>query len=42
MTAIYLRTASINIVNGMLSLTFFCGGSHYMPYDESLSRGVAI
>ena len=30
----YLLTASINIFNGMISLTFSCDGSHYMPYDE--------
>jgi hypothetical protein len=37
---IYLRTASINIFNGMLSLTFSCDGSHYMRYDEFLSKDV--
>lgn len=41
-TNIYLRTASINIFNGMLSLTFSCDGSHYMRYDEFLSRGPAF
>lgn len=34
----YLRTASINIVNGMVSLTFSCDGSHYMRYDEFLQK----
>jgi hypothetical protein len=38
-TTIYLRTGSINIFNGMLSLTFSCDGSHYMRYDEFLSKG---
>ncbi len=38
-TTIYLRTASINIFNGMVSLTFSCDGSHYMRYDEFLSKG---
>ena len=38
-TTIYLRTASINIFNGMVSLTFSCDGSHYMPYAEFLSKG---
>ena len=28
-TTIYLRTASINIFNGMVSLTFSCDGSHW-------------
>jgi hypothetical protein len=35
-TNIYLRMASINIFNGMVSLTFSCDGSHYMHYDEFL------
>jgi hypothetical protein len=39
---IYLRTASINIFNGMLSLTFSCDGSHYMRYDEFLSKAVSF
>ncbi|MGB5439639.1 MAG: PDC sensor domain-containing protein [Gammaproteobacteria bacterium] len=38
-TTIYLRTASINIFNGILSLTFSCDGSHYMRYDEFLTKG---
>lgn len=41
-TTIYLRTASINIFNGMLSLTFSCDGSHYMHYDEFLEKGVGF
>jgi hypothetical protein len=39
---IYLRTASINIFNGMVSLTFSCDGSHYMRYDEFLTKGPAF
>jgi len=35
---IYLRTASINIFNGMISLTFSCDGSHYMHYVEFLLK----
>jgi hypothetical protein len=38
-TTIYLRTASLNIINGMVSLTFSCDGSHYMRYDEFLAKG---
>ncbi|MEJ2361284.1 MAG: PDC sensor domain-containing protein [Gammaproteobacteria bacterium] len=38
-TTIYLRTGSINLFNGMVSLTFSCDGSHYMHYDEFLSKG---
>ena len=41
-TTIYLRTASINIYNGMISLTFSCDGSHYMRYDEFLAKGTAF
>ncbi len=35
---IYLRVASINSYTGMISLTFSCDGSHYMPYDEFLRK----
>ncbi|MBU0752147.1 MAG: PDC sensor domain-containing protein [Gammaproteobacteria bacterium] len=35
---IYLRSASINIFNGMVSLTFSCDGSHYMSCEEFLDR----
>lgn len=41
-TTIYLRTASVNVVNGMVSLTFSCDGSHYMRYDEFLAKGPAF
>ena len=41
-TTIYLRTASINIYNGMISLTFSCDGSHYMRYDKFLAKGTAF
>jgi hypothetical protein len=39
---IYLRSASINLFNGMLSLTFSCDGSHYMRYDEFLEKNMAF
>lgn len=39
---IYLRTASINIFNGMVSLTFSCDGSHYMRYDELLNKDISF
>ncbi len=35
---LYLRMSSINIINGMVSVTFSCDGSHYMRYDDFLSR----
>ncbi len=34
----YLRSASINIFNGLISLTFSCDGSHYMPYHEFIEK----
>lgn len=34
----YLRSASINIFNGMISLTFSCDGSHYMSWEEFLDK----
>jgi hypothetical protein len=37
---LYLRLASINLFNGMISLTFSCDGSHYMRYDELLHRDI--
>lgn len=41
-STIYLRTASINLFNGMVSLTFSCDGSHYMRYDEFLTQSAAF
>jgi hypothetical protein len=38
----YLRTASINIFNGMVSVTFSCDGSHYMPHIEFLMKGTSF
>jgi hypothetical protein len=35
---IYLRAASLNIVNGMVGLNFSCDGSHYMHYEEFLTK----
>jgi hypothetical protein len=36
---VYLRSSSINIINGMVSLTFSCDGTHYMPVQEFLDKG---
>jgi len=38
----YLRMASINIFNGMVSVTFSCDGSHYMPHVEFLMKGTTF
>jgi hypothetical protein len=37
---IYLRAASLNIVNGMVGLNFSCDGSHYMHFDEFLDKNM--
>ena len=39
---IYLRMSSLNIFNGMVSVTFSCDGTHYMPYDEFLSKDLSF
>lgn len=39
---IYLRAGSLNIVNGMVGLNFSCDGSHYLPYNEFLGKGLAF
>lgn len=35
---IYLRSGSLNVMNGMVGLTFSCDGSHYIPVDEFLHK----
>ncbi len=39
---VYLRMASINLFNGMVSLTFSCDGTHHMRYDELLQKDRAF
>lgn len=39
---IYLRSASVNIMNGMLGLTFSCDGSHYMSAQEFLDKDMTF
>ena len=39
---IYLRMASINLLSGMISLTFSCDGTHYMSYDEFLRKNTSF
>ena len=34
---IYLRSGSLNIINGIVGLTFSCDGSHYIQTEEFLS-----
>ena len=39
---LYLRSASINIFNGLLSLTFSCDGTHYMSWREFLDKDMGF
>jgi hypothetical protein len=38
----YLRMASINVFNGMVSVTFSCDGSHYMSHIEFLMKDTSF
>lgn len=35
---VYLRSGSLNVINGIVGLTFSCDGSHYMPAQEFLEK----
>ena len=35
---LYLRSASINRINGMISMNFSCDGSHYIEAEEFFQR----
>ena len=39
---IYLRSGSLNVMNGMVGLTFSCDGSHYMSAEEFLDRELSF
>ncbi len=39
---VYLRAASLNVVNGMVGLNFSCDGSHYMHHEEFLEKNMAF
>jgi hypothetical protein len=39
---IYLRSSTINIFNGLISLTFSCDGSHYMSWQEFLDKDISF
>ena len=39
---LYLRSASINIFNGMISLTFSCDGTHYMSWRDFLDKDMTF
>jgi hypothetical protein len=35
---VYLRSGSVNVVSGCVSVSFSCDGSHYLDYKEFLQR----
>lgn len=37
---IYLRSGSLNLVNGMIGLNFSCDGTHYITYAEFQEKGM--
>ncbi len=39
---IYLRSCSLNIVNGKIDLNFSCDGTHYLNYSEFLAKGLEL
>jgi len=39
---IYLRSGSLNLVNGLVGLSFSCDGSHYLDVDEFLNHDLAF
>ena len=39
---IYLRSGSLNVVNGMVGLNFSCDGSHYLDYADFLARAADL
>lgn len=39
---LYLRSSSINVFNGLISLTFSCDGTHYMSWREFLDKDIAF
>ena len=39
---IYLRSSSLNVMNGMIGLTFSCDGSHYMSVEEFLVHDIGF
>lgn len=39
---IYLRSGSLNLINGFIGLNFSCDGTHYLIYDEFLQKGLGF
>lgn len=39
---LYLRSGSLNVMNGLVGLTFSCDGSHYLNVEDFLEKGEAF
>ena len=39
---LYLRSGSLNVINGMVGLNFSCDGSHYLPALEFLASPYSV
>ena len=39
---IYLRSGSLNVINGLVGLMFSCDGTHYMPAHEFLEKDASF
>ncbi len=39
---VYLRSGSLNIMNGMVGMNFSCDGSHYMPVEEFINKDLSF
>jgi hypothetical protein len=39
---IYLRSGSLNVINGSVGLNFSCDGSHYLDYATFLARAAEL
>lgn len=35
---VYLRNAAVNLINGMINMTFSCDGTHYIDYATFLAK----
>jgi hypothetical protein len=35
---VYLRNAAVNLINGMINMSFSCDGTHYIDYKTFLSK----
>lgn len=39
---VYLRSGSLNLINGMVGLNFSCDGSHYLHYADFLAHAIEL